>query len=88
MVYRGSLFFTFSLFYISCIGLLGDKQFCVAPDSLEILVDYRNGQIVKGEFDCHSVELTYWETWPLAGIAIIGGSYSAPADSFSRRNRN
>ena len=65
MVYRGSLFFTFSLFYISCIGLLGDKQFCVAPDSLEILVDYRNGQICE-----RRIRLPFCGTYLLGNLAF------------------
>ena len=80
--YIGGACFLLSLFFIfPVLAYWVISSFVLPPTRLKSLLITEMAKYVKGEFDCHSVELTYWETWPLAGIAIIGGSYSAPADT-------
>ena len=73
--YIGGACFLLSLFFIfPVLAYWVISSFVLPPTRLKSLLITEMAKYVKGEFDCHSVELTYWETWPLAGIAIIGGS--------------
>lgn len=66
------------LFLLPLIGYWIMSRFVMTPEKLrDLLVTEVNWQ-VKGHFDCRSVELTYWDTWPLAGVAIHGVSFVGP----------
>ena len=87
MVYRGACFYFLS-FIFPVLAYWVISSFVLPPTRLKSLLITEMAKYVKGEFDCHSVELTYWETWPLAGIAIIGEAIPPRLIRFSRRNRN
>lgn len=70
--YIGGACFLLSLFFIfPVLAYWVISSFVLPPTRLKSLLITEMAKYVKGEFDCHSVELTYWETWPLAGIAMI-----------------
>lgn len=52
--------------------------FVLTPDKLKALLETEVLRYLKGNFNCQSVELIYWETWPFAGISVTGGSYLGP----------
>ena len=81
--YIGGACFLLSLFFIfPVLAYWVISSFVLPPTRLKSLLITEMAKYVKGEFDCHSVG-TYLlgKLGPLAGIAIIGGSYSAPADT-------
>lgn len=60
------------------------SSFILTPQKLKSILKTEVSQSVRGDFDFQSVELTYWETWPYVGVAIVKGTFSGPQDSNDR----
>ncbi len=68
--------FILSLLFLSPLLLYWIiNSFVLTPPRLKALLLSEFSRQIKGEFDCRSVELTYWETWPYIGVALTEGSY-------------
>ena len=52
--------------------------FMLTPQKLKTMLKTEVANTIRGDFDCNSIQLTYWETWPTISFSIEGGKFKSP----------
>ena len=51
------------------------SSYILTPQKLKSMLKTEISQTIKGDFDCKSIQLSYWETWPTVSFTIDYGSF-------------
>ena len=63
---------------LSAISFWAIKTFYLTPEQLTRLVKQELNERTNLQFDCQSIELSYWDTWPTVSISIKKGEVKLP----------
>ena len=58
---------------LSAIAFWAAKTFYLTPEKLTSLIKQEVNERTNIVFDCQSIELSYWDTWPTLSIAVKDG---------------
>ena len=61
---------------LSVIAFVVAKTFYLTPEKLTNLIKQEVNEQTNILFDCQSIELSYWDTWPTISIAVKEGEKS------------
>lgn len=64
---------------LSVIAFVVAKTFYLTPEKLTNLIKQEVNEQTNILFDCQSIELSYWDTWPTISIAVKEGKIKLPA---------
>ena len=68
-----------SIGLLSAIAFWAAKTFYLTPEKLTSLIKQEVNERTNILFDCQSIELSYWDTWPTISIAVKEGKVKLPA---------
>lgn len=68
-----------SIGLLSAIAFWAAKTFYLTPEKLTSLIKQEVNERTNILFDCQSIELSYWDTWPAISIAVKEGKVKLPA---------
>ena len=69
----------FGIVLLSAVSFWVVKTFYLTPDKLADLIKQEVNERTNLQFDCQSIELSYWNTWPAVSISIRKGYVRLPA---------
>lgn len=69
----------FGIVLLSAVSFWVMRTFYLTPDKLADLVKQEVNERTNLQFDCQSIELSYWDTWPAVSISIKKGDIRLPA---------
>ena len=58
----------FGIVLLSAVSFWVMRTFYLTPDKLADLVKQEVNERTNLQFDCQSIELSYWDTWPAVSI--------------------
>lgn len=64
---------------LSVIAFVVAKTFYLTPEKLTNLIKQEVNEQTNILFDCQSIELSYWDTWPTISIAVKEGKVKLSA---------